>query len=64
MRPAEKKQYTRQNEFNRTHYDRVSACVPKGTLDKVRAKAKEFDMTVNAYLKMLILDAVDDKPEQ
>ena len=63
MRPAEKKQYDRQNKFNSTHYDRVGACMPRGTLDRLRAKAKKEGMSVNAFLKGVILEALSDIPE-
>ena len=60
MRPAERKQYDRQNEYNRTHYERVGTVLPQGSKDKIKAKAEKMGITVNAYLKKVILDSLKD----
>ena len=64
MRAAEKKQYDRQNAYNRTHYDRVGAVLPKGTMDRIKKIAEKEGITVNALVKRIILDALDKEEEK
>lgn len=45
------KQYKRQNEYIKGNYDRVSATLPKGTTERIKAQGK----TVNGYINELVL---------
>lgn len=60
MREAERKQYDRQNAYNREHYERVGTVVPKGTKERLKAKAESMGMTVNALIKKIILESLED----
>lgn len=60
MRAAEKKQYDRQNAYNRDHYERIGTVVPKGTKDRLKAKAEGMGLTVNAYLKKVVLESLEE----
>ena len=61
MREAEKKQYDRQNKYNIEHYDRVGTVLPKGSRERLRQKAGEMGLSVNAYIKKIILEALDEE---
>ena len=61
MREAEKKQYDRQNAYNLEHYDRVGTVLPKGSRERLRQKAGELGLSVNAYIKKIILEALDEE---
>lgn len=61
VRPSEKKQYDRQNRFNRENYDRVGTMLPKGTKDRIRQKAEAMGLTMNAYIKKVIMDSLDEE---
>lgn len=62
MKPIDAKrkleaQYSRQNEYNRKNYERVSVMLPAGEREKVREAAKEKNMSLNAY----IIEAIQEK---
>ena len=50
-----KKQYKRQNEFNKANYDRVSVMLPKGTKDRITATGA----SVNGFIKEATLQALE-----
>ena len=45
------KQYKRQNEYIKGNYDRVSATLPKGTTERIKA----LGLTVNGLINDLVL---------
>nr|DAH54791.1 MAG TPA: hypothetical protein [Bacteriophage sp.] len=49
--------YNKQNEYNKSKYDRVSVMLPAGYRNQVRAAAEKDGMSLNAY----ILDAISEK---
>lgn len=49
--------YNKQNEYNKSKYDRVSVMLPNGYRDQVRAAAEKDGLSLNAY----ILDAIKTK---
>lgn len=62
MKPIDAKrkleaQYSRQNEYNRKNYERVSVMLPAGEREKVRAAAKGKGMSMNSY----IIEAIQEK---
>lgn len=62
MKPIDAKrkleaQYSRQNEYNRKNYERVSVMLPAGEREKVREAAKEKNMSLNTY----IIEAIQEK---
>ena len=62
MKPIDAKrkleaQYSRQNEYNKRKYERVSLMLPAGEREKVRAAAELQNMSMNAY----IIEAVKEK---
>lgn len=42
------------NEYNKDNYDRVNLTIPKGTKEELKEIAKYFDLSLNAYLKIII----------
>lgn len=54
------RQYSRQNEFNRETYDRVSLMLPKGMKEVIKAKAVEQGKSINGF----IVDTLRDKVNQ
>lgn len=38
------------NEFNKTHYDRVAVMLPAGMKDELKAAADAAGMSVNKYI--------------
>jgi len=54
---AEKKTHTSaevKNRYNTKAYDRLGVMVYKGGKEKLKERADELDMSVNAYINMLI----------
>lgn len=45
-----KKQYTRQNEFNRNNYDRILLAIPKGLKAEWQAKAKAEGLSLTNWI--------------
>lgn len=45
----------RQNDKVKDNYDRISATLPKGTIDRIRARGE----TVNSFINMAVLEALD-----
>lgn len=45
------KQYKRQNEYIKGNYDRVSATLPKGTTERIKA----LGLSVNGLINSLVL---------
>lgn len=45
----------RQNDKVKDNYDRISATLPKGTIDRIRAHGE----TVNSFINMAVLEALD-----
>ena len=45
------KQYKRQNEYIKGNYDRISATLPKGTTERIKA----LGLTVNGLINDLVL---------
>ena len=45
------KQYKRQNEYIKGNYDRVSATLPKGTTDRIKA----LGLSINGFINDLVL---------
>ena len=65
MNPVEvkkklEKRYEKQNDFNRSNYDRVSVMFPKGYRDEVRERAKEQGKSLNSF----IIEAVQEKMDK
>lgn len=54
------RQYSRQNEFNRETYDRVSLMLPKGMKDDIKTAATKEGKSVNGF----IVDTLRDKINQ
>lgn len=48
------------NDFNRENYDRISLMVAKGKKEIIQAKAKEQNISVNAFINRAI-DLLLDK---
>lgn len=42
------------NEYNKDNYDRVNLTITKGTKEELKEIAKYFDLSLNAYLKIII----------
>ena len=49
-----KKQYKRQNEFNKESYDHYNLMLPKGTKAKLQTIAKAKGMSLNALINEAI----------
>ena len=49
------KQYKRQNEYIKGNYDRVSATLPKGTTERIKA----LGLTVNGLINDLVLTELE-----
>lgn len=49
------KQYKRQNEYIKGNYDRISATLPKGTTERIKA----LGLTVNGLINDLILSELE-----
>lgn len=49
-----KKQYARQNDFNRENYDKFSLMLPKGQKAVLQAEAKRRNMSLNALIQEAI----------
>ena len=54
-----KKQYARQNEHIKEHYDRVNATLPKGTKERIAATGS----SINAFISKAVLDALEKEEE-
>lgn len=48
------------NRYNRKHYDRMSFVVPAGSRELIKARAEELGVSVNEYIRQLI---VADAPQ-
>lgn len=62
MKPIDAKrkleaQYSRQNEYNKKNYERVSLMLPAGEREKIRAAAEAEKKSLNAY----IIEAIKEK---
>lgn len=49
-----KKQFDRQNTFNKENYDKVSLMLPKGQKAELQAIAKAKGQSLNAYINSAI----------
>ena len=54
-----KKQFDRQNNYNKENYDRVGTVLPRGSKERIKEKAAQTGETVNAYLKRIILESLE-----
>lgn len=50
-----KKNIIYKNDFNRNNYDRVGLMLPKGQKDKIKAYAESKGMSMNEYIRQLIV---------
>lgn len=48
------------NEYSAEHYDRVTALLPKGYREELKAHAKEKGRTLNQWLLRAIKNAIDE----
>lgn len=55
----QKERQARINERNKEKYDRIAVMLPKGMGDKLKAYAKECDVSVNALLVSMISDLLE-----
>lgn len=55
LKEQKEKQIRRQNKYNKENYDRISATLPKGTVDRIKALGMTINGAINtsliAYLK-------------
>lgn len=54
------KQFSRQNEFIKNSYDRINLTVPKGYKEKIKKRAESERKSINAWLKDLIDEKIND----
>ena len=53
----QKKQYSRQNDFIKNNYDRISVTLPKGTKDRIT----QLGETANGLINRLLLEYLDNQ---
>lgn len=51
---ASAEQISKQNEYNKANYDRLTVMLPKGTRQKYRAHAESKGLSLNALIVQLL----------
>jgi len=59
-----KKQYARQNAWNKERYARISIVVPKEKKDIIKNAADQSGESVNAYIVNAINNRLEQTPQQ
>ena len=52
------------NKYNLEKYDRINVTVNKGDKEKIKARADELGMSINSYIKELIMNDIDHGPRK
>lgn len=58
-----KERYKRQNEHTNTIYDRLNFTVPAGKKAEIEAAAKAAGVSLNAFCRDAVLEAIEKQPE-
>lgn len=46
--------YQYNQQYGRTHYDRIMLTMPKGTRETMRARAEELGVSISGYVRRLL----------
>lgn len=50
---------TYKNRYNLEKYDRINVTLKKGDKEKIKARADEMGLSINAYIRNLIMGDID-----
>ena len=58
-----RKRYNYLNEYQKTNYDRINLCLPKGTKARIDEEARKAGTSTSAWINGLIIGKLAAHPE-